>query len=158
MSDAIQSGAILSPCRTWRYTLTRSWGDGKKLLFILVNPSTADETNPDPTLTRGIGFAKRLGFDGLVFVNLFAFRTPYPKDMKKAEDPVGPDNDRHIIEQADNAGMIVLAWGTNGCYLGRDQKVIQLLQGRSLHCLGKTKHGFPKHPLYLSSGTELERF
>ena len=157
-SGDIRRSAIFSPCRTWRYTLERLWDDAKPLVtFVLLNPSTADESHDDPTNRRGIDFAKRWGYGGVVFVNLFAYRTPHPKVMLRQPDPVGPDNDRHIVEQARKAGVVVAAWGANNT-LGRDRAVLRLLDGTPLQCLGTTKNGHPRHPLYLRSNAPLEPY
>lgn len=149
--------AVFSPCRTWRYTLERCWdAGGASLLFVLLNPSTADAEKDDPTNRRGMAFARRWGFGSLVFVNLFAFRSPHPKVMKEASEPVGPENDRHIVAQAAVAGRIVLAWGNHGSYLGRDLDVLDMLADYDLWCFGRTNAGQPKHPLYLRADTEIE--
>lgn len=156
--DGIQRSAIFSPCRTWRYALERVWDEDKpRVLFVLLNPSTADEKEDDPTNRRGIGFAKSWGFGSIVFVNLFAYRTPHPQELKKARDPVGPQNDGIIFDQACCAEKVVLAWGTHGAFRGRDQEVIELLgESFNTYCLGTTKHGYPRHPLYLKATTPLE--
>ena len=118
-------------------------------MFIGLNPSTADETNDDPTIRRCIRFAKRWGYSGLCMMNLFAFRATSPEDMKAIEnrDPVGPDNDRALIDIAEDADVIVAALGTHGKYMGRDEEVKAMLP--QLHYLRLTKDGFPSHPLYL---------
>ena len=147
----IQRSADLSPCRTWRYTLKRMWDDSKPVvMFILLNPSTADETEDDPTLRRGMGYARDWGCGGVTFCNLFAVRTPDPKIMKRAQDPVGSKNDHWIVRQAKTAWKIILAWGAHGGYRGRDSEVVHLLRHYDLYCLGLTKQGHPKHILYLS--------
>ena len=158
MSDDIKRSAEFSPCRTWRYTLERYWGPGPHVLFILLNPSTADETYDDPTNRRGQSFARDWRMHGVVFCNLFAFRTPDPREMKSSEDPVGPENNYTILEQAARADKIVLAWGIHGTFRERDEEVLKLLQDRNYQCyhLGLTKHSHPKHPLYLRSDTQLE--
>ena len=144
---------ILSPCRTYRYTLWRDFGglvgDGYAM-FIGLNPSTADEVKNDPTIERCISFAKSWGFGSLCMTNLFAFRATRPVDMIAAADPVGPDNDAHLINLASGAGIVVAAWGTNGTHLGRDSAVRALVP--NLHYLRKTQDGHPGHPLYLPSG------
>jgi hypothetical protein len=139
---------ILSPCRTYRYALWREWIGGEGYaMFVGLNPSTADETQDDPTIRRCIAFAKAWGYGGLCMTNLFAYRATKPKDMKAAADPVGQDNDAHLLTLAAEAGVIVAAWGANGTYRGRDIAVRELLP--SLHCLQLTKDGHPGHPLYL---------
>lgn len=152
--------ANFSDCRTWRYTLLRSWAKtrfGGKVCFIGLNPSTADETIDDPTIRRCVGFAKSWGYDAIQMINLFAFRATKPKDMKAAVDPIGPRNDEWIKYMISHCDLVVAAWGTHGSFMDRNKKVIELA-GERLHCLGKTKAGHPKHPLYLSKETELEFF
>lgn len=147
-------GATFSPCRTWRYELWRRWGrePERYCAFIGLNPSTADETNDDPTIRRCIGFAKRWGFSGLYMLNLFAFRSTDPTGLKTANDPVGPENNLHLMRICDSAELVIAAWGVHGTYLDRHKKVLSLLG--PLHCLGTTKDGHPKHPLYLAGDTE----
>lgn len=150
----IRRYAEFSPCATWRYTLIRKWDDSKpRLLFVLLNPSTADAVKDDPTNRRGIGFARRWGFGSVVFVNLFAFRTPDPKQMKAAKEPVGPENDAYILREAKLAKCIVAAWGNDGSFKSRAFDVRKLLKNFELSCLGTNMNGEPKHPLYLSNAT-----
>lgn len=139
--------AVFSPCRTWRYTLTRIWDPkGTPITFIGLNPSTADETVNDPTIRRCIGFARRWGYGRMIMLNLFGFRATDPRDMKKAPDPVGPDNDVWIRRLAEGIETIAV-WGAHGHWLERDHQVLDLVG--PVKCLGTTKEGFPKHPLYL---------
>jgi hypothetical protein len=142
--------ADFSPCRTWRYSLHRIWDENKDLVaFIGLNPSTADETQDDPTVRRCCGFVKKWGFGGLVMLNLFAFRATDPKQMKAAADPVGPKNDEALVCYTKNR-LVVCAWGCNGLFRDRHRKVLDLLGGRrKLLCLELTKDHLPKHPLYL---------
>lgn len=141
---------ILSLCRTYRYTLWRDvgnlGGDGYAM-FIGLNPSTADEVLDDPTIRRCMAFAKSWGYGALCMTNLFAFRATKPADMLAATDPIGPENDKHLVTLAGSAGIVVAAWGTNGTHLGRDQAVRAVVS--NLHCLRKTQAGHPGHPLYL---------
>ncbi|MBK8133391.1 MAG: DUF1643 domain-containing protein [Gammaproteobacteria bacterium] len=139
---------VFSPCRTYRYALWREWIGGEGYaMFVGLNPSTADETQDDPTIRRCIAFAKGWGYAGLCMTNLFAFRATDPKDMKAAADPVGPENDAHLLALANEAGVIVAAWGVHGTYGGRHNAVREMLP--ALHCLALTKDGHPRHPLYL---------
>ena len=141
-------GAEFSPCRTYRYSLTRGWDDTLPcVMFIGLNPSTADETKDDPTIRRCIQFAKDWGFGGLIMANLFAFRATDPKDMKRAADPVGPDNDSWLRELKDRAGLVIAAWGAHGTFAERSEKVLAMFPDAG--CLGKTANGQPKHPLYI---------
>lgn len=150
MSDDlfIKRSADFSPDRKYRYTLTRVWDATRpRCLFILLNPSTADAERDDPTNRRGITFAMDWGYGACVFCNLFAFRTPYPGLMKAMVDPVGPDNDRWILKEHARADITIAAWGTHGAHRARDLEVLDLLP--AMHHLGLTKHGHPKHILYL---------
>jgi hypothetical protein len=147
-SQALICSAVLSPCRAYRYDLWRRWSeDAPYCMFVGLNPSTADETQDDPTIRRCVGYAKRWNYGGLCMVNLFAFRATQPRDMMAAQDPIGPDNDRTLKTLSQGAGMIIAAWGKDGSYMGRDKQVMALLP--HLYCLKQNKDGSPAHPLYL---------
>ena len=151
--------AVFSDCLRYRYTLERTWETGlPSLLWVLLNPSTATAEKDDPTNRRGIEFSKTWGYGACTFVNLFAWRTPYPFVMLREDEPVGPINNFHILEQAEKADSIVVAWGTKGGHLERDKEVLELLHKYRLQCLGRTKAGYPKHPLFLKADTKLEEF
>jgi hypothetical protein len=159
VADMIQRTAEFSPCRTWRYSLSRIWQSKKPYsLFIGLNPSTADELQDDPTITRCMRFAHGWGYGGVVMVNLFAFRATFPHEMKAAADPIGPENDRYILSSAKDSSLIVAAWGVHGDHLGRARALMDILRAFRLHCLGTTKDGFPKHPLYLPKTCKPELF
>ena len=143
----MKTGALFSECRTYRYGLWRTWQPGPYAMFIGLNPSTADETKDDPTIRRCIAFAKAWGYSGLYMANLFAFRATDPREMKKAFSPVGPSNDHHLVRIAEDAGVVIAAWGQHGTHLNRDKAVRSLVPG--LHYLRLTKEGHPGHPLYL---------
>lgn len=154
-------GAILSACGRYRYTLTREWNKRlPTLTYIMLNPSTADATLDDPTIRRCIGFARGRGFGGIQALNLFAFRATDPRQMKAALDPVGPDNDAHIIAALTGAAAtsspVIAAWGVHGAYNGRDDEVHKLSRdcGVNLMCLGSTKGNHPRHPLYVAAVQE----
>ena len=152
--------AVISACGVYRYSLSRSWDEAlPEICFVLLNPSTADATQDDPTLRRGIGFAKDWGYGSLRFVNLFAYRATQVKDMKAAEYPVGPVNDLAIVTAAKASELVVLAWGNDGAFQGRDKAVINLLidngHGHKLRHFGLTKPRQPRHPLYLKATTPL---
>lgn len=154
MSDDRQEvgPALFSPDRMYRYSLTREWDPAlPKLQVVGVNPSTADETKLDNTLRRVRGFAKAWGMGGFVMNNLFAYRATKPEDMRAADDPVGPNNNWHLLEDAKHCALTLAAWGMNGDFLDRDRIVTKmLLQSRvCLVSLGTTKDGFPRHPLYV---------
>ena len=95
----IDSGADFSKCRKYRYTLWRTWDASKsKVMFLGLNPSTADEVKNDPTVTRCINYSKRWGYGGMYMMNIFSFRTTYPVELKKAQNPIGDKNDFWIIQ------------------------------------------------------------
>lgn len=151
LTDVEISGGIFSPCRKYRYQLWRRWGHGEGCVFIGLNPSTADEKVNDPTIRRCINYAKRWNFDAMVMLNLFAFRATDPADMQCEIDPVGPDNDLWIRAATDGA-FVVCCWGAHGSHLSRSTQVLELIpKTQSVFCLGLTKSGEPKHPLYLRS-------
>jgi hypothetical protein len=166
--DGIRCGATFSDDRLYRYTLTRTWKYsgpfilGPIVRFVGLNPSTADETIDDPTVRRCMGFARDWGAAGMVMLNIFAFRATDPKEMKRAEDPIGEDNDRTIRTWATTMrSSVVACWGAHGDHLLRGRHVTALLRdacGDRLQVLGLTKDGHPKHPLYLSRATEPKRW
>lgn len=146
----MEATAKFSPCRVYRYTLWRIWGDGKRFVqFIGLNPSTADELKNDPTVRRCIIFAKDWGYDGMCMTNLFAYRSPSPQVMKKQAEPIGEENDKYLMEIAASAELIVAAWGNHGKHRKRDDAIKEMFKSR-LTCLATSDGGNPKHPLYLS--------
>lgn len=148
----MQKHAILDENEEYRYSLTRSWDDSKgHVVFIMLNPSTADATEDDATIRRCINFAKNWGHGSLEVVNLFAYRTKNPDELKIQQKPIGEENDKYIIDAANYADKIILAWGSHGTHIGRDKQVIELLGKYKLECLEKTKAGAPKHPLYVKA-------
>ena len=149
-----ESGATFSPCRRWRYLLWRRWDASKPAAnFLMLNPSTADELKLDPTCARARGYAERWGYGALIVTNIFAFRNTDPDRMKAAADPVGPGNDAAIVRAAQDAALVVCAWGNHGGFLGRSREVLKKLtaNGIALHALRVNAGGEPAHPLYLPS-------
>jgi hypothetical protein len=143
-----KASAVLSPCTTYRYSLTRRWSTGQgAVVFIGLNPSTADATQDDPTIRKCIVFAKRWGYAELRMVNLFAFRSTDPSGLLDHADPVGPDNDAHLLAAARSAALVVASWGNHGSLLDRSRSVRAMLP--DLHGLRINKSGEPAHPLYL---------
>jgi hypothetical protein len=139
----------------YRYLLWRLWDPGlPRLLWVMLNPSTADEAANDPTLRRILGFSHASGFGSLEVVNLFAWRSPSPRALLCAPDAVGPENDRYIREAVTRAGKVVAAWGNEGARGGRERTVLSLIS-RPVFCLGTTGLGHPRHPLYVKAQTEL---
>lgn len=149
--------AKLSSCRRYRYTLVRSWNDAAPtVMFVGLNPSTADAKKDDATVRRCVGFAKCWGFGKLILTNLFAFRSTDPALLGEASDPIGPDNDSWITSSSRLADLTVVAWGVHGCLHERDADVLNQL--REPYCLGTTKSGAPRHPLYLPADAPLQLF
>ncbi len=149
--------AVFSDDRRYRYLLRRRIGGSRKrALFVMLNPSTADETRDDPTIRRCIGFARRWGFGALEVVNLFALRTPYPRALRQHADPVGARNDCHIRAALRRADTTILAWGAHGVYLNRGDEVRRMALDITMpYCFGATKSGQPKHPLHLRGDSAL---
>ncbi|MEW9919885.1 DUF1643 domain-containing protein [Marimonas sp. MJW-29] len=146
------STAVYSDCERYRYNLTREWdAGGKRVLFVMLNPSTATEVQNDPTVERCERRARHLGYGAFRVTNIFAWRATDPQDMRAVQDPIGPENDLTLREGADWADEIIAAWGVHGAHLGRGQEVAALLQrtGKPLFHLGLSKDGHPRHPLYL---------
>jgi hypothetical protein len=146
------SSAVYSDCERYRYRLTRQWdAKGTRVGFVMLNPSTATEVQNDPTIERCEQRARRLGYGGFVITNIFAWRATDPKDMRRAADPIGPENDSALREAVEWADDVIAAWGAHGVHQGRGAQVAQLLhaEAANLFHLGLTKAGEPRHPLYL---------
>lgn len=162
-SPKIETYACASACDAFRYRLERRWGNGPPLLFIMLNPSTADATVDDPTIRRCRHFALAHRFDALEVVNLFAFRATEPIDLRRAGYPVGQDNDFHLRAAIDAAGSVCVAWGANGglhWVEKRVQEVMPMLFRRQVQpqCLQITRAGHPSHPLMLRNDCKLKPF
>ncbi len=149
---------MFSPCGQYRYTLSRELPDGtpgRTLMMLMLNPSTADATVNDPTITRCIGLARREGFGRLLVGNMYALRSTDPQGLWRVVNPVGPDNHYHIKSMLLQASRVVCAWG-NHCKPQRFRDLIasfdrfpKLSAPPRFHCLGANANGAPKHPLYL---------
>lgn len=123
------------------------------MLFIGLNPSTADHRVDDRTIRRCVRFARSWGFGELAVANLFALRTSSPNVLRCASDPVGPRNDGWLGRLISEADEVVLAWGDHGSYRQRDRVVLSMVERPC--CLGLSKLGHPRHPLYLRATTKL---
>lgn len=152
--------ALISPCGMFRYWLLRRWAPGPLLLFIMLNPSTADAAVDDATIRRCATFAAAHGFGGFMVVNLFAFRATKPADLKRAKYPIGPDNDAHIVRLLAECQDVCLAWGANAAGRSRPVAVHALVlgAGRRPLCLARTRGGHPQHPLMLAGECRLQPF
>lgn len=143
-----QRSALLSPDGVYRYLLARIWAPGPRVLYIGLNPSTADANNDDPTVNWWRAFAKRIGYGGFVAGNLYAYRTSSPKKLAAEGYPVGPNNDEALLEAAKLCDLIVACWGgsTGRWTLDRGRDVARLFQV-PLYCFGVNANGTPRHPL-----------
>jgi len=152
------SASVHSACGRYRYALTRAWGDGPRLLAVLLNPSTADATRDDPTLARCMARARQAGCGALRVVNLFALCATDPRALARAADPVGPGADASLREGLGWADLVLCGWGNHGTLAGRSASVRALLRaaGRPLLHLGLTRRGEPRHPLYLAAARRME--
>ena len=189
----VSKGATISPCGTYRYRLWREWrlhplpahwdwwteddgspcvdGAGQQIgeplscVFVMLNPSTADGDQDDPTIRRCVSFAKALGYDRLEVVNLFAYRATKPADLLRLnhdDEPWGPANRLNINTALDLAGIVICAWGVHGTHLGQDETVLGWLEwwidsldrDVPIVALGLTKDGHPRHPLYLPANSQ----
>ena len=144
----MQKEATISDDQIYRYKLSRTWDSTKStILFIGLNPSIADETIDDPTITRCLNYAKDWGYGTLLMANLFAFRSTYPKDIYLTDNPIGNENDNYILECVAQSDLVVACWGNNGMYMDRENIIKELIP--NLYCLKKNKNGTPHHPLRL---------
>lgn len=138
---------------TYRYTLTRDWALGiGRVCWVMLNPSTADETADDPTIRRCIRFSQDAGYQSLVVVNLFAARTTDPKHLLAFDDPHGPVNYMALASETARADRVVFAWGAYPHLTKLRAIDVEAMCARrdiTPYCLGTTKHGAPKHPLYV---------
>jgi len=158
----IESGATIDDTGTYRYALWRTWDAVKpRMLWIMLNPSTADGKSDDPTIRRCVGFAHAWGYGGIDVANLYALRATDPRDLRQAQvDPVGPDNDTFIKAAAMQSAEVVCGWGAHSIAAPRVRRVCGLLDDAWMipQCLGVTKEGHPRHPLYVPAVTLLEPF
>ncbi|MBD8591207.1 DUF1643 domain-containing protein [Peribacillus simplex] len=156
--DEIQMDAIIDETGEYRYSLFRGWDrDLPRMVFIMLNPSTANHYEDDPTIRRCISFAKLWGYGSFEVVNLFAYRATNPKELSSCKDPIGKDNDKFIIDALKRADLAVAAWGTKGKLYNRNIEVLSYLTNFDLFYLSLTKEGHPKHPLYIKSDEKLKK-
>lgn len=154
------SGAVIDHTERFRYQLWRTWDPNKeRLLWVMLNPSTADHTNNDPTIRKCIGFAKLWGYGSIEVVNLFALRSREPRNLVTTSDRIGEWNDTAISRAVARAGCVVAAWGAPSWPFvsSRALEVEAELPG-TVYCLGRTNHGHPKHPLFPAYATPPESF
>ena len=160
--ELIESGAVFSDCRIYRYDLWRVWNRSKpQILFIGLNPSTADEITNDATVRRCIGFTHLWGFGGFHLANLFAYRATLPSQLKLAPDPVGPENDAWLQCLVAKINIWVLCWGNQGKLLRRDEWMHHLILdhgSQKAFYLANTRQAQPQHLLYLPANAELKPY
>ncbi len=157
MSALSKAGAIIEG--SYRYCLWRIWEPAQqRVLFIMLNPSTADQAQDDATIRRCINFARSWQAGSIEVVNLYAFRATDPATLAQAIDATGPENNAHIQRAAARAALIVCAWGAHQHAQEREREVIALLRNNNLYCLGYTRGGHPRHPLYVPASTQLQRY
>lgn len=146
----IDSGAQISPCEKYRFSLWRVWDESRPMVaFVGLNPSTADARKDDPTIRRCVAFANASGYGALTMLNLWAFRSPYPADLNWTvtnEEGINLDT---IIRVGGQCSRLVAAWGTHGDKSDRAVEVLR--QFPEWWCLGTTKGGQPRHPLYVKA-------
>lgn len=148
--------ADFSTCRKWRFSLRRRWLIGAgQLTAVMLNPSKADEARDDPTTTFMVRLAQRLGMDRYEAVNLFAMVDTDPRALTRGFNPIGDGNDAAIIQAADRADKIVIAWGNGGELMDRGQSVLDLLHAQTLYCFGRTQSGAPRFPRALRRDVKL---
>lgn len=152
----VQTGdALLSPDGRYRYWLTREWGPGMRVCWVMLNPSTADASIDDPTIRRCIAFSKRWGFGSLIVVNLWAARATDPKALLALGDPVGPMNAEAIDLAVNGSALVILAWGAFAARMAAAERLRLHPEASAkaalvpVACLGRTKDGHPRHPLYV---------
>ena len=147
VAPMILDSAVLSDSGAYRYRLQRVWDANRPaVLFVCLNPSTADATQDDNTSRVCMNYAKRWGFGSLLLGNLFAIRSTDPRGIRRVSDPIGPHNDWCLKKLQAQASLVICAWGDAGAHLDRDQQVLGFLTAP--HCLAKLKSGRPGHPLY----------
>ena len=157
----MEAGAELSDCGHYRYLLWREWDVWPPLGWIMLNPSTADAREDDPTIRRCIGFAKRDGYGGIRVVNLYSFRATNPKMLARAVDPIGKDGDPWgWLQPGVRVSDVVLAWGSvSKEATRRARNVLSRSEANvRLFCLGTTRNGQPRHPLYIAGDTPLRPY
>jgi hypothetical protein len=144
--------AVISDCLKYRYRLERKTGNGPTLMFVMVNPSTADATTDDQTIRKCIGFATRAGYGRIIVGNKFAFRATDVNELRTARDPIGPENDEHLRAMMREAKTVVVGWGQLAklpeTLRGRWKDIVRLadVAGHELQTIGINADKHPKHP------------
>jgi hypothetical protein len=143
----------------YRYRLSRTWGTNQRVMFVMMNPSTADPLVDDPTVAKCRRFAVKWGYGSMYVGNSFAYRATDQGRLAQVEDPIGPDNDEHLLEMASDSAQVVFAYGQpkHRQLKERGLAVVRLLQLRACtrpYVLRLSINGTPCHPLYLPETLE----
>lgn len=157
----LENDAVISECGNYRYLLRRTWDHSKpRALLVMLNPSTADARQDDATIRSCVRLLVGLGYGSMEVVNIFGYRATDPSELGVALDPIGPENERIVLAAIHRCDTVICAWGAHA--LAESKSTFLLNRIRSCrpaaYCFGKTKHGAPRHPLYVKSGTTLETF
>ena len=156
-SNIVDAGAVFSRCDLYRYAVWRCWNlELPGILFVGLNPSTANATLDDPTLRRCIDYAHRWGYGSVYIANLFAFRTTSPARLRHAVDPVGYRNNMWIRRLIKQTSKVLVAWGNGGSYRDRSEEVLKMIP--EPYCLKINRSGQPAHPLYLPKSLTPKHF
>lgn len=160
-TNFVKSTATFSDCGRYRYLLKRRWDEGHNCLFIGLNPSTATAESDDATVRKCAALARTWGFSGMTMANLFAVRCRYPQILSTHQNPVGPENDRFLLPEIEQAHTLVAMWGNHGLKpygqsTRRDQYILSFRD--DWQCIGITKYGAPRHPLYVANSSTLVNF
>ena len=151
----MNKSAIISQDKMYRYELSRQWDSMKScVMFIMLNPSTADGIKDDPTIRRCINFAKSWDYGGIYVGNLYAYRATNPKELRNKSNPWGTENNVHLISMANRSAIVVCAWGNNK---GVPANILKILSKSRLYYIEKSINGTPKHPLYLKGNLTPQR-
>jgi hypothetical protein len=154
-NEAQSKSAFISECGQYRYELRRIWDESKpKVMFLMLNPSTADANIDDPTIRRCVAFAKSWGYGGILVGNLFAYRATEPKILLTVNDPIGQENLTYLKAMYNESKIVICAWGNSkiveklGKKIGNYYKILREIIER-IYYLELSNDGTPKHPLYL---------
>lgn len=161
MAQYLENDAVISDCGKYRYLLRRTWDHAKpRALLIMLNPSTADAKKDDATIRSCVRLLSGLRYGSMEVVNVFAWRATKPTDLPCFTEAVGPKNPDAIDAAISRCDVVICAWGANSMAMEYGRQIISTVRASrpTVYCFGKTKFGFPKHPLYLKSGTPLETF
>lgn len=157
----LENDAVISEDGRYRYLLRRTWDHNKpRVLYVMLNPSTADARLDDPTIRSCVRLAAGHGYGSMEVVNVFAYRATEPTELLKQADPIGPRNEDAVASAVGRCDVVICAWGAFPPAREKATPVLNAIRAHrpAAYCFGKTKAGAPKHPLYIKSGTPLEVF